>query len=164
MKQIPVYKYPASQAAENNELDQYRASRKANIACKEAIEAAIREHYRDNRLGIEAVNQVLEEFGMERMMYVLANTVKQKDWDARFSPDNKAWAATVMIPPNPDPWGTDRNCYFVVDSHPGLTDLFLKQARRVQQDLEKKPSVRDKLKPAPDTNRTTSPKKHTQER
>ena len=51
MKQIPVYKYPASQAAGNNELDQYRASRKANIACKEAIEAAIREHYRDNRLG-----------------------------------------------------------------------------------------------------------------
>lgn len=107
---------------------------------------------------------MLEEFGMERMMYVLANTVKQKDWDARFSPDNKAWAATVMIPPNPDSWGTDRNCYFVVDSHPGLTDLFLKQARKVQQDLEKKPSVRDKLRTAPDTTRTTSPKKHTQER
>lgn len=48
---------------------------KANIACKEAIETAISEHY---RLGPEAVRQVAEQFGFDRTLYVLANTVRQK--------------------------------------------------------------------------------------
>ena len=65
-----------------------------------------------------------------RTLYVLANTVQQKDWDERFSPANKAWAKTVDIPPNPDGFGGDRNLDFVVDSHPGLVDLFLSQARQ----------------------------------
>ena len=71
-----------------------------------------------------------EQFGFDRMFYVLANTVQQKDWDGRFSRDNKAWAKTVDIPPNPDGFGGERNWEFVVDSHPGLTDLFLTLAKR----------------------------------
>ena len=60
-----LYIYPASYAREHGELEQYRASYKANIACKEAIEQAIADHYRDNRLGTEAVHQVLEQFGYD---------------------------------------------------------------------------------------------------
>ena len=33
-----LYIYPASYVREHGELEQYRASYKANIACKEAIE------------------------------------------------------------------------------------------------------------------------------
>ena len=65
-----------------------------------------------------------------RILYVLANTVQQKEWDERFSPANKAWARTVDIPPNPDGFGGERNLDFVVDSHSGLVDLFLSQARQ----------------------------------
>ena len=126
----PVYPHSAAYAREHGELEQYRASQRANIACKDAIEAAISEHYRDNRLSKAAVGQVAEQFGFDRMFYVLANTVQQKDWDGRFSRDNKAWAKTVDIPPNPDGFGGERNWEFVVDSHPGLTDLFLTLAKR----------------------------------
>ena len=108
----------------------YRASRRANIACKEAIEAAISEHYRDNRLDKDAVPQVIEQFGYTRTLYVLANTLQQKDWDGRFSPANKTWAKTVDIPPNPDSFGGERNLDFVVNSDTGLVDLFLTQARQ----------------------------------
>ena len=92
-----LYIYPASYVREHGELEQYRASYKANIACKEAIEQAIADHYRDNRLGTEAVHQVLEQFGYDRMFYVLAGTVRQKDWDGRISRDNKAWAKTICL-------------------------------------------------------------------
>ena len=85
MNTIPVYKYPAVYARENDELEQYRASYKANVACKEAIEAAIRDNYSDNRLGKEAVKQVVEQFGYERTFYVLSATVRAKDWDGRIS-------------------------------------------------------------------------------
>lgn len=142
-----LYLYPASYAREHGELEQYRASYKANIVCKEAIEQAIAGHYRDNRLDAEAVHQVLEQFGYDRMFYVLANTVRQKDFDGRISRDNKAWAKTIPVYENPDGSGCDRNVYFVVDrSHPGLMDLFLTQARKEYAlSQEKKPSVRDSL-------------------
>ena len=123
-------RHDAAYAREQGDLDLYRASRRANIACKEAIEASISEHYRDNRLDKDAVPQVIERFGYTRTLYVLANTVQQKEWDGRFSPANRAWAKTVDIPPNPDGFGGERNLDFVVDSHPGLVDLFLTQVRQ----------------------------------
>ena len=50
-------------------------------SCKEAIEASISEHYRDNRLDRDAVPQVIEQFGYTCTLYVLANTVQQKEWE-----------------------------------------------------------------------------------
>ena len=130
MKNLPVYKHPASYAREHDELAAYRASNQANAACKEAIEAAIRDHYRDNRLDTAAVAQVVQQFGYDRAFHVLAITVCQVDWDRRYSPDNRAWANAMSIPANSDAWGTDRNCYLAVNSHPGLVDLFLSQTRK----------------------------------
>lgn len=133
LRETPVYPYPASYAREHGELEQYRASHKANIACKEAIEAAISGHYRDNRLGKEAAMEVIDAFGMDRTLYVLANTVRHKDWDGRISHDNKTWARTIPVYEDTDAWGDDRNTSFVVDkSNPGLTDIFLNQVRREQ--------------------------------
>ena len=149
MKNIPVYRFPAEHARENGELELYRASNKASAACKEAIEKAISEHYCDNVLHREAVAQVAEQFGHERILYVLAITIRQKDWDARFSADNKQWAKTVPIAENPDAWGTDRNCYLAVNSHSGLVDLFTKLAREDARAHERKPSVLGRLKNRP---------------
>ena len=127
----PVYKYPAAYARENNELEQYRASYKANVACKNAIETAIRDNYRDNCLGKEAVKQVADQFGYERMFYVLANTVQRKDFDGRISRDNKDWAKTIYVFEDQNYFGEDRRSSFEVDSvNPGLTDIFINQARR----------------------------------
>ena len=155
MKNLPVYKHPASYAREHDELAAYRASNQANTACKEAIEAAIRDHYRDNRLDAAAVDQVVQQFGYDRAFYILAITVCQADWDRRYSPDNRAWANAMSIPANPDAWGTDRNCYLAVNSHPGLVNLFLSQTRKAYAQERQKTSVRDKLKKPPET---TSPK------
>ena len=155
LRETPVYPYPASYAQEHGELEQYRASNRANIACKEAIESAIREHYHDNQLDSQAAAQVVDAFGLDRTMYVLANTVQRKDWDARFSLGNKEWAKTIPIQENADAWGADRNCQFVVNSHSGLTDLFLSTVRQEycqKQEKAHKPSVRAKLQNQPAKN------------
>ena len=142
-------------AREHDELPPYRASNQANIACKEAIEKAIGDNYRDNRLNSQAVmEEVSADFNMDRISYVLANTVQFKDWDGRISHANKEWAKTIPIVPNADAWGGDRNCYFVVDqAHTGLVDLFVTHFRKELEKApkEKKPSVLDKLaKPLPE--------------
>ncbi|MDD3335302.1 MAG: DUF3849 domain-containing protein [Eubacteriales bacterium] len=128
---LPVYPYPASYAHEHEELPEYRASHKANIACRDAIDTAIADNYSNNTLGHDAVKQVVEQFGYDRTVYVLANTVRQKDWDGRISHDNKSWAKTIPVYEDKDNWGSNRNNEFVVDqAHPGLMDLFTTQARR----------------------------------
>lgn len=132
LRDLPVYPYPSDHARENGELDVYRASFRANVSCKDAIEAAIRDNYHDNRLDTAAVGQVAEQFGQERMFYVLAATVRHFDYDGRISQDNKRWANTIPVYENKDGMGGDRTAQFVVCSHPGLTDLFLTGARREQ--------------------------------
>ena len=132
LRDLPVYPYPADHAREQGELDVYRASFRANVSCKDAIEAAIRDNYHDNRLDTAAVGQVAEQFGQERMLYVLAATVRHFDYDGRISRDNKRWANTIPVYESKDGMDSDRSVQFVVCSHPGLTDLFLTGARREQ--------------------------------
>lgn len=127
----PVYKYPATYARENNELEQYRASHKANIACRDAIDDAIRDNYRNNCLGSDTAKQVIAGFGFDRTLYVLANTVREKDWDGRIDRKNKDWARTIPVFDDENGFGNNRNLEFIVDrAHPGLVDLFINQARR----------------------------------
>lgn len=130
MDKTPLYKYPAAYARENGELEAYRASHKANIACRNAIEISIRENYQDNCLGKDTVKQVVDEFGYDRTLYVLAATVREKEWDGRFSIANKQWAKTIPVFEDLDAWKVDRNVEFVVNSHPALTDGFIRMARR----------------------------------
>ena len=95
---------------------------------------------------VMCVQQVLQQFDPGRIFYVLANTVRQKDYDGRISRDNKAWAQTIPVCEDKDGFGYDRNVSFVVDrSHTGLMDLFLTQARREYALAQEKPSVRDSL-------------------
>ena len=144
LRDLPVYPYPADHAREQGELDVYRASFRANVSCKDAIEAAIRDNYHDNRLDTAAVGQVAEQFGQERMLYVLAATVRHFDYDGRISRDNKRWANTIPAYQNGDSMDSDRSVQFVVSSHPGLTDLFLTQARQEQR--LRQPLTADEIK------------------
>ena len=148
MKQIPVYRQTGMYAREHGELDQFRQSNVANIACRAAIEKAIAENFDGMRLRADAAEPVLSEFGSERVMFVLANTVQHKDWDGRFSRENKAWAAAFLIEPDVI-MGMDRRLQFVVNSHPAVLDGFIRMAREAAQNQQRS-SVRDQLahKPA----------------
>lgn len=159
--QTPVYTQTGAYAREHEELDAYRSSNKANLACKVAISNAIRDNYHDNCLDSrEAVKQVVDLFGYDRTFYVLALTVRHMDWDERFSRDNKEWAKTIPVPIDKDAWGDDRTTHYIVDqAHPGLVDLFVSRARKEYAALQaydkQKPSVRSKLQK---TQGETSPK------
>ena len=156
LRETPLYTQPGTYAYAHGELEQYRASNEANMACKKAIEGAIRDHYSGYCLdGKAAVAEVVNAFGVERTMNILAITVQQKDHDGRISPSNKDWAKSIPIQKNPDAWGGDRNVYLIVNSHPGLTDLFVNAFRKElcrQQEKTVKPSVLDKLQKQPTKN------------
>ncbi len=70
----PVYYEPFSYAKENDEVDLYRTSYRLNSECKQAIHEAIADNYDGMYLGDGVVDQVVRQYGMERVGYILANT------------------------------------------------------------------------------------------
>lgn len=163
LRESAVYPHSAAYASEHGEMAKYNLSYQLNLACKEAIEQAISDHYGDNRLNTEAaVREVMEKFGSERVQFILANTIQHKDSDGRISRDNKAWAKIIPMPEDEESFR--RNAYLVVDQvNPGLTDLFTKQVRKAVQEPEKH-SVLQKLKQEPTVHKSTIPKKCEPER
>ena len=129
--EVPIYRETANYAYEAGELESYRASLAANVECRKAIEAAISSNYGDNRLDADAaVKSVLEQFSPERVRYVLANTIQQKDFDGRIPQPLKEWAKTVDVCP-------ENASRFLVDKpNPGLTALFV-DAFRQQTEAQK---------------------------
>ena len=151
MKDIPIYDKTAAYAAEHKELEAYRASYKANMACKKSIADAIHNNYNGYRIDTEtALKQLSGTFPLERIATVMAVTIREHDYDGRISRDNKEWAKSFPFPRNIDNWGVDRNTAFFIDSvHPGLLDLF---ADAVRKELalsktapSKKPSLVEKI-------------------
>lgn len=151
-KETPVYRAPRAHAMERGEMELYRASRLANIACKKAIDAAISKSWDGMHTSVEAAKEVLAQFGTERVSYVLAVTVQLKKWDERFSGHNREWAGTIPSFEDKAGAGGDSREDFTVASHPAKTEDFIDQTRRAIRELaQEKPSVRAKLhQPAAD--------------
>ena len=97
-----VYLYPGSieYARQRNEIALWRESWKANIACKKAIEEAIRRDFDGMHLNPDCADGVIAEYGFKRVNFVLANTIQEKAYDGRFSGKNKEWAKMTAIPPD----------------------------------------------------------------
>ena len=132
LRKAAVYPHSAAYAKEHGELEQYRASNNANLQCKEAIEAAVREHFDGMYLSHDAAKGVIETYGMDRVMLVLANTVQIQDWDGRYSPRNKEWATTI---PN---YNSDTvRCGYALNSHPAVLNGFIDLVR--EEHLRRQP-------------------------
>lgn len=122
---VPIYKYSAETAKYENELTDYRESKKYNIKCKEVIEEAIKTHFDGMHLDTSCVQDIFEEFGYDRTMWVLAATVKNKDFDGRFSESNKKWARTII----PSNLGGREFDEYAVQSHPAVLNGFIDSVR-----------------------------------
>lgn len=126
----PVYIQSGAYAREHGEIDVFRASYKANIACRKAIEAAITENYNDNVLETARIYEdVVNKFGQERVKLVLATTVYHKIDDERFSRENRAWAKTVPMEACFGSRDNDHSYSYVVESHSGLMNMVVSRFR-----------------------------------
>lgn len=145
----PIYPYSAAYAWEHGETEAYRQSEKENISCRDAIEEVIRKRFDGMHLASDAAKVVLEEYGAERMSYVLANTVRYFSWDNRFSVENRKWAESIPVFEDNNPWGDERNVDFVVNSHPAVLDGFINLLREElkERETQKIPPVSNMTQP-----------------
>lgn len=138
---VPVYYESFGYAAENGEVDLYRISRQLNEECRNAIEEAIADNFDGMNLADDATKSVVEQFGMERMGYILAYTLNYNNHDGRYSHSNKEWADTTCKGER----GSNIRTDWIVRSHPavlnGFVDMYRKELAAEQQREPEKPLV-----------------------
>ncbi|WP_308562995.1 DUF3849 domain-containing protein [uncultured Faecalibacterium sp.] len=138
---VPVYYESFSYAAENGEVDLYRISRQLNEECRNAIEEAIADNFDGMHLADDATKSVVEQFGMERMGYILAYTLNYNNHDGRYSHSNKEWADTTCKGER----GSNIRTGWIVRSHPavlnGFVNMYRKELAVEQQREPEKPFV-----------------------
>ena len=155
---IPIYPHTGEYAREHGELDAFLASLETNVACRDAIETAIREGFDGMSLHADTKG-VLAVFGAERVSHVLAATLQGIRNDPRVSSGNQAWAATVPMFDT-----ASRHRDYLITSHPGVLSIFVTQTRKemdaMQKQTEKKPSLKAQLaaKPVPGDQPAAKPK------
>lgn len=155
---IPIYPHTGEYAREHGELDAFLASLETNVACRDAIETAIREGFDGMSLHADTKG-VLAAFGAERVSHVLAATLQGIRNDPRVSSGNQAWAATVPMFDT-----ASRHRDYLITSHPGVLSIFVTQARKemdaMREQPAKKPSIKAQLavKPAPGDQPAAKPK------
>ena len=143
---VPIYTQDFAYAQAHNEVELMRNSYKADVACRNAIELAIKENYFGNYLNTaKVIREVAPVFDIERVLFVLANTVRHKDWDGRISEDNKEWAKTVPAV------ASERHSIDIIADgvHPVLLDALVNTARKLEPGYTlDKPAAKEKERPS----------------
>jgi hypothetical protein len=126
----PIYRHSADYALEADEMQAWRDSRDLNVACGRAIDkAVIASNYEQYRYDLKtAARDVIEEFGADRVAWVVASNVNDADYDGRFSGANKDWAKEFDTP-KPD---------IYLQTHKAILDGFVDNFRKVEKE---KPSL-----------------------
>lgn len=132
--------YRVEQEQKALEQAQAKMEHETKVACKNAIEKAIAEKFDGYRLPKDTAEAVIQEYGFERVSYVLANSIMHKRQDGRFSPENKEWAKAI------EPYAMVKNADMVVDSHPAVLNGFINQTRRyIEQEKELAAQAAEKI-------------------
>ena len=118
-----LYTWSLKNAKKYGEVDRWRASHKENEKCTRAIEEAIRRDFDGMHLKDTCAKSVIDQFGFDRVGFVLRNTLQQLCYDGRFSPNNVEWANKMHIP------DSNKCSEYVVRSHPTILNGFVDEAR-----------------------------------
>lgn len=112
----PLYKFSFSEAKRSGELEECRESFRENIRCRDFLDKEISEKFDGMRLPDECAENAVKEFGYDRTMWVIANTVLERDGDGRFHSKNRDWAKSLNISKE------NRNYEFALRSHSCMVD------------------------------------------
>ncbi len=123
-----IYLHSGSYAQKHGELDKYLLSHSLDEECVQAIGQAISDNYADNSLGKGFEQDLISEYGLERVKHIVTTLIRRSEWDRRYSTENREWAnGTVGYEDKSD----EKRIYS--SAHPGLIDLFADRVRKIEK-------------------------------
>ncbi len=123
-----IYLHSGSYAQEHGELDKYLLSHSLDEECVQAIGQAISDNYADNRLGKGFEQDLISEYGLERVKHIVTTLIRRSEWDRRYSTENREWANSSA---GYEDKSDEKRIYS--SAHPGLIDLFADRVRKIEK-------------------------------
>ena len=140
---IPVY-YPSIETASSqDEKEMWLENRRINLDCKRFIEDRASTAYNTRELDL-FIKDLVEQYGVERAMYVLARTVQYMEWDGRFSAVVRERAAGFDFPDmrtqtvkkaltQSDAAYADRSRAYITDVHPCIVNGIFRELIKIEE-------------------------------
>lgn len=144
-KYPPIYEHPLWWARRFGELEQFQASHTQSVACAAAINLILAKNYDfdANHPDITAAaKEVVDKFGFDRTMYVLANTVWEYAGDDNIFPSSREWARTIPCYDEPD---ISRG--YAVSGNTDVIDRLISQVRH-DYSLFQTPQAQEQYEPS----------------
>ena len=141
----PVY-YPSSRyAIKNGEQDLWRQSHSINQECRDFLSGHASIAYHGHALP-QFIYSLVENFGLERSMYVIARTIVGAGYDGRYYKDAVERAALfdfqemreakTLREEGKDPYNTaDKSAYYCSDVHPVMLNDIFRFMMKLEQEL-----------------------------
>ncbi len=128
-EKVPLCRYSWNEAKRTGTEQDWRLSYRENCKCAREIEKAIHDNFDGKHLNEKCVKPIIEQYGFNRVLWVLAATLKEQSDDGRFSQRNKDWANKYYIPKE-----KGRQEY-ATRSHPAVMDGFINLTRKAWDEL-----------------------------
>lgn len=123
----PVYRRPHDFSRIAPEKRKWEASHQLNIECAKAIQRAVQSHAADGQLDIQPL---LEQYGFERMSYVLANSLKPPGVAFSVSDDVLEWGLMTGVPND-----EDHSPDFTVHANASILESLIRQVWETRRAL-----------------------------
>ncbi|MCM1220223.1 MAG: DUF3849 domain-containing protein, partial [Lachnospiraceae bacterium] len=123
-REMPIYLRTSAYAYEHDQNEAFRRSQIISEECRREMDEAIRANYDGMYLNEGFEDGLIQKYGMERVAYILATTVREHEYDGRYSRENKAWARTVAVSES-----EDERRYCCLNIHPAILDGFIDRIR-----------------------------------
>ena len=128
LKDVPIITISFLEAKQNGTAEALRDSIMVSKACRDFVDEHLRDAY-ENRDLKGLVQELEEQFGIERTMYTLAATIQLKKHDGRFRPDVKKQAAQFTF-------DSDKSrLRFLTERHPVMLNHLYEHLMEREQEL-----------------------------
>lgn len=135
---VPFYRYGYRQAKSDMAVEEYWASEAENERCCEYIQSPetglIAKAYKNYIVETDGkyTDEIIKEFGLERVMFVVASTVKASPNDGRWTKEVKDWGMRFNAGYK---FGDEACQYTLQQLNPGIVDLIAKGLIKKYNDL-----------------------------
>ena len=127
---IEPYVYPPR---DREEMELWLDEHRDSIACRNAIDEAIREGLNNAHLQDDGARKTIEEFGIQRVELVLAATVQDRSMEEGFSRQTLDWAKCRTLAP------MERCSGYVLTAAPEMVDGFVRQYLQTVEEMARGP-------------------------
>lgn len=134
--EIPVYRESARYAHKHNERDAWRRSNRINEECARYIQENASVAHNDHRM-TEFSNALVDKYGLERAMLVVARNIKSRPGDGRFNRDVVERAAAIEIPDMQLEYDNTRS--YICTTHSVILNFVFRDLMDIEKALNRMP-------------------------